>query len=158
MSIGVAMIPAPTAPMVRQVRTLSLPASPGRVLSAWGLAQGRPFDNAYCVLSLFEREHGVRITAYNSETLNETELLVPWDTVSATVGHVNSKTPMEVRAPRLRPLCPHRNTLWTQRKRPAFDKLLSRVVLEKGIDGSTQLRLTTLPYARSSRATRNCIH
>ena len=32
-----------------------------------------------------------------------------------------------------------------QRKRPAFDKLLSRVVLEKGIDGSTQLRLTTAP-------------
>ena len=32
-----------------------------------------------------------------------------------------------------------------QRKRPAFDKLLSRVVLEKGIDGSTQLRLTAAP-------------
>jgi hypothetical protein len=58
--------------------------------------QGRPFDNAYCVLSLFEREHGVRVAAYNSETLSETELLLPWDVVSANVGHVNSKTPMEV--------------------------------------------------------------
>ena len=28
-----------------------------------------------------------------------------------------------------------------QRKRPAFDKLLSRIVLEKAADGSTQLRL-----------------
>lgn len=110
--------------------------------------QGRPFDNAYCVLALFEREAGVRITAYNSETLSETELLIPWDTVSATVGHVNPKTPMEVS---LRE--PHRS--WhglttsplalAQRKRPAFDKLLSRVVLEKGIDGSTQLRLTAAP-------------
>jgi hypothetical protein len=36
--------------------------------------------------------------------------------------------------------------LWlVQRKRPAFDKLLSRIVLEKGVDGSTQLRLTAAP-------------
>ena len=62
-----------------------------------GNLQGRPFDDAYCVLSLFERELGVRVTAYNSETLSETELMIPWETVSATVGHVNSKTPMEVR-------------------------------------------------------------
>lgn len=60
------------------------------------VVQGRPFDNAYCVLSLFEREQGVRVTAYNSETLYEAELLIPWETVSASVGHVNSRTPMEV--------------------------------------------------------------
>jgi hypothetical protein len=39
--------------------------------------QGRPFDNAYVVLSLFEKDMGVRVTAYNSETLTETELVIP---------------------------------------------------------------------------------
>lgn len=110
--------------------------------------QGRPFDNAYCVLSLFEREHGVRVAAYNSETLSETELLLPWDVVSANVGHVNGKTPMEVRLTLTEPLNHMKNRqvyLLLQRKRPAFDKLLSRIVLEKGVDGSTQLRLTAAP-------------
>jgi hypothetical protein len=51
------------------------------------------------VLSLFESEAGVRVTAYNSETLGETELFISWDVASAAVGAVAKSTPMEVRRP-----------------------------------------------------------
>jgi hypothetical protein len=39
----------------------------------------------------------------------------------------------------------------SQRKRPLFDKLLSRIVLEVGADGSTQLRLTAASTTSATR-------
>ncbi len=92
----------------------------------------------------------------------ETDLPVSWETAGSVVSGISRSVPIEVgkrspgviMSPTLRwpqaPACTAPLLFWVlQRKRPLYDRLLSRVVLETGPDGSTQLRLSAAQYVPS---------
>ncbi len=63
-------------------------------------AQGRPFASAYCVLSVFDGgEDGVRVSAYNSDSLEETDMVLSWEVAAGTVPGLSRSLPVEVRTP-----------------------------------------------------------